>query len=60
LPPLALHSAVVLITQSQTQVPRWLNVALLPVDGALFWLLYRLLRARFQDARRERTFAGRR
>jgi hypothetical protein len=60
LPPLALHSAVVLITQAQTQVPRWLNVALLPVDGALFWFLYRLLRARFQDARRERTFAGRR
>jgi hypothetical protein len=60
LPPLALHSAVVLTTQSQTQVPRWLNVALLPIDGALFWLLFRLLRSRFQDARRERTFAGRR
>jgi uncharacterized membrane protein len=60
LPPLALHSAVVLLTQSQTQVPRWLNVALLPIDGALFWFLYRLLRARFQDARRERTFAARR
>jgi hypothetical protein len=60
LPPLALHSAVILITQAQTQVPRWLNVALLPIDGALFAVLYKLLRARFQDARRERTFAGRR
>jgi len=60
LPPLALHSAVILATQSQTTVPRWLNVALLPIDGALFWVLYRLLRNRFQDARRERTFAARR
>jgi hypothetical protein len=60
LPPLAMHSAVVLTTQAETTVPRWLNVALLPLDGALFWFLYRLLRGRFQDARRERTFAGRR
>jgi hypothetical protein len=60
LPPLAMHSAVVLTTQAETTVPRWLNVALLPLDGALFWFLYRLLRSRFQDARRERTFAGRR
>jgi hypothetical protein len=60
LPPLALHSGVVLATQSQTTVPRWLNVALLPIDGALFFAIYRLLRSRFQDARRERTFAARR
>jgi hypothetical protein len=60
LPPLAFHTAVVLITQSQTTVPRWLNVALLPIDGALFAVLFRVLRARFQDARRERVFAGRR
>jgi hypothetical protein len=59
LPPLALHSAVVLVTQSQTQVPRWLNVALLPIDGALFAVLFKVLRARFVDARRERTLAGR-
>ena len=60
LPPLAFHTAVVLITQSQTTVPRWLNVVLLPFDGALFAVLFRVLRARFQDARRERVFAGRR
>ncbi len=60
LPPLAFHTAVVLITQLQTTVPRWLNVALLPIDGALFAVLFRVLRARFQDARRERVFAGRR
>jgi hypothetical protein len=60
IPPLALHSGVVLATQAQTTVPRWLNVALLPIDAALFYALYRLLRGRFQDARRERTFAARR
>ncbi len=60
LPPLAFHTFVILVTQSQTTVPRWLNVALLPIDGALFAVLFRVLRARFQDARRERVFAGRR
>jgi hypothetical protein len=60
LPPLAFHTAVILGTQTQTTVPRWLNVVLLPIDGALFAVLFRVLRARFQDARRERVFAGRR
>jgi hypothetical protein len=60
LPPLALHSGLILVVQSQTQAPRWLTYAPLPIDGALFFLLYKLLRARFLDARRERTFAGRR
>jgi hypothetical protein len=60
LPPLALHSGLILVVQSQTQAPRWLTYAPLPIDGALFFVLYKLLRARFLDARRERTFAGRR
>jgi hypothetical protein len=60
LPPLAFHTAVIIGTQTQTTVPRWLNVVLLPIDGALFAVLFRVLRARFQDARRERVFAGRR
>jgi hypothetical protein len=60
LPPLALHTGLILVVQSQTQAPRWLTYAPLPVDGALFYVLYKLLRARFLDARRERTFAGRR
>jgi hypothetical protein len=60
LPPLALHSGLILLVQSQTQAPRWLTYAPLPIDAALFLVLYKLLRARFQDARRERTFAGRR
>ena len=60
LPPLAFHTAVILVTQSQTTVPRWLNIVLLPLDGALFAVLFRVLRARFADARRERVFAARR
>lgn len=60
LPPLVMHTVVILVTQSQTTVPHWLNVVLLPLDGALFAVLYRVLRARFQDARRERVFAARR
>jgi hypothetical protein len=60
LPTIGFHSAVVLIVAAFTTTPRALNVALLFVDAALFALLFKLLRARFQDARRERVFAGRR
>lgn len=38
-----------------------LVLAPLAIDAPLFWLLFRFLRARFEDARRERVFAlGRR
>ena len=37
-----------------------MNVALLLADAALGTLLFKLLRARYLDGRRERTFAGRR
>jgi hypothetical protein len=60
LPTIAFHSAVVLIVAAFTRTPRALNVALLFVDAAIFAFLFKLLRARFQDARRERVFAGRR
>jgi hypothetical protein len=60
LPTIAFHSAVVLIVAAFTTTPRALNVALLFVDAAIFAFLFKLLRARFQDARRERVFAGRR
>lgn len=60
LPTIVFHSAVVLIVAAFTTTPRALNVALLFVDAALFAFLFKLLRARFQDARRERVFAGRR
>ncbi len=43
-----------------TPVPTWLRIAPLILAVPLFWFLFRLLRARFLDARRERTFATRR
>jgi hypothetical protein len=60
LPVVVFHSAVVLIVASLTTVPRVLNIGLLALDAALFAFLFKLLRAGFLDARRERTFAGRR
>jgi hypothetical protein len=60
LPTLAFHSVVALSVAAFTQVPRLLNIGLLAIDGLLFAFLYKLLRAGFLDARRERTFAGRR
>ncbi len=58
LPLVVFHSAVVLIVASLTKVPNWLNIGLLPVDAALGTLMFKLLRARYLDSRRERTFAG--
>jgi hypothetical protein len=37
--------------------PSWIVVPLV-IDVPLFWFLYRLLRDRFRDARRERVFAA--
>ena len=54
------HVAAVFIVAALTQVPKALNVGLLLPDAALGTLFYKLLRARYLDARRERTFAGRR
>jgi hypothetical protein len=51
LPVVIFHSAVVLGLAAFTTVPRLLNVGLLAVDAALFAVLFKLLRARFQDAR---------
>jgi hypothetical protein len=58
LPAVVFHSVVVLLVSALGSVPRWLNVVLLPVDGALFAVLFKLLRARFLDARHERIFTG--
>jgi hypothetical protein len=60
LPVLVFHSATILIVSSLTTVPKLLNVVLLVVDVGLGTFLFRILRARFADARRERVFAGRR
>jgi hypothetical protein len=58
LPVIVFHSLVVLIVAAFTPVPRLLNVGLLVLDVGLFALLFKLLRARFVDARRERRFAA--
>ena len=60
LPVIVLHSVVVLGLAAATTVPPIVNVAMLAVDGAVFAFLYKLLRARFLDARRERVFAAKR
>jgi hypothetical protein len=60
LPLVVFHSSVVLIVASLTKVPKLLNVVLLLVDAAIGAVLFKLLRARHLDGRRERTFAGRR
>jgi hypothetical protein len=52
------HSAVALIVAAFTHVPRALNVGLIAADIALFAVLFKFLRSRFLDARRERVFAG--
>jgi len=54
-----LHTAVVLIVAAFTHTTRALNVGLLALDAAVFAAVFKLLRARFRDARRERVFAGR-
>jgi hypothetical protein len=59
LPPIAVYSIVVLVVAAFTTFPRWLNIPLLLLDAALFLFLWKVLRATFADARRERRFAGR-
>jgi hypothetical protein len=54
LPVVALDSAVALLVAPFTTA---LKLALLAVDAAIVVFLYRLLRARFLDARRERVFS---
>jgi hypothetical protein len=56
-PVVVLHSAVLLIAGAFTSVPRWVNIPLLAIDIAIFSLLYKLLRLRYLDAKRERRFA---
>ena len=60
LPVIVFHSAVILIVAAFIAVPRALSIGLLPLDVALFAVLFKLLRGRFADARRERNFASRR
>ncbi len=59
IPAVVFHTAVVLVVLVvANQAPSWLSIALLPLDVALVLVCFKLLRARYADARRERTFAG--
>jgi hypothetical protein len=60
LPVIVFHSVVVLGITFLIKSSQLWNVGTFVVDSAMFVFLFRLLRARFVDARRERTFAGRR
>jgi hypothetical protein len=55
LPVLVFDSVVVLVVSLFTTFPRLLNLALLAVDLALFVALFRMLRARFLEARHARV-----
>jgi hypothetical protein len=55
LPVLVFHSLVLLGVSLLTTPPRLLNVGLLAIDMALFVFLFRLLRARFLEARHARV-----
>jgi len=60
IPTIVFHSIVILAVAAFTRVPRGLNIGLLVIDAALFAVLFKLLRAGFEDARRERRFSRRR
>lgn len=51
LPVLIFHTGVILLASLLTKVPLLLNVGLLVIDAALFFLLFRLLRSGFLTAR---------
>src|ERR1700691_441959 len=51
LPVVLFHSVLVLGLAEFMTVPRLLSVGLLAVDAAIFAILFKLLRARFRDAR---------
>jgi hypothetical protein len=55
LPVLVFHTVIVLGVSAFTTVPAFLTLVLLPLDVALFVFLFKLLRARFLEARRRRT-----
>jgi hypothetical protein len=59
IPVIVLHSAIVLVVSTFAHPPVLLSVLLLPVDMALFVFCFKLLRARFLDARQARA-VGRR
>jgi hypothetical protein len=59
LPVLVFDTAVVLAVSAFTTAPRLLSLGLFAIDVALFALLFRMLRARFLDARHARVLRER-
>jgi hypothetical protein len=59
LPVIVLHSVVVLVVSTFGSFPRLANVGLLAIDVALAFLLFRILRARYVEARRRAALATR-
>jgi hypothetical protein len=57
-PTIVFHTLVILTLAAFTTIPRIVTTGMLALDVALFVFLFKLLRARFEDARRERTFAA--
>jgi hypothetical protein len=55
----AMHTALALLLSSLFSFPRAANVVLLALDVAVAFLLYRLLRARYVEARRRAILARR-
>jgi hypothetical protein len=55
LPVLVFHTVVVLGVSAFTTVPAFLTLVLLPLDVVLFVFLFKLLRARFLEARHARA-----
>ncbi|HEY7892882.1 MAG TPA: hypothetical protein VIC05_11805 [Solirubrobacteraceae bacterium] len=58
LPAVVFHTTAVLVASTWTTVTRGLIVALLPVDLIIVVVMFRLLRARFIDARHQRLYRG--
>jgi hypothetical protein len=56
---LVFHSVVVLGASAVAHPSQILNFVLLPIDLALFVVAFRVLRARFLEARHMRAFGGR-
>lgn len=59
LPVIVLHTAIVLSLSSFLSFPRSANLALLALDLAVAFVLYRFLRARYLEARRRAVLARR-
>lgn len=58
IPIVALHSLVIYGISLISSVPKLANIAMLAVDLALFFVIFRYMRARFTNARRSRIFSG--